>query len=239
MYSWLLRPAPGTARTKPGGWCLMPLPRRCARTAPRPVPCHRQVWRSFRHGSRKRSGGQWIEDTPKSVKSTRRVPLPGWLAERMADYLRDHPHADDPAAPLFPGKYKGGHTHGKRTPGSRPARSANWAEPIEPTLFYKNVLKPALLAAGLPASTPARGDRPAEAGVRLHDLRHTFATMALDDGHDYREVSEWLGHADYATTLRVYAHWIPDTRENTMSAPPVPAAGGNVIPLAERRRSAG
>jgi len=36
----------------------------------------------------------------------------------------------------------------------------------------------------------------------------------LDDGHDYREVSEWLGHADYATTLRVYAHCIPDTREN-------------------------
>ena len=73
--------------------------------------------------------------------------------------------------------------------------------------------------------------------VRLHDLRHTFATMALDDGHDYREVSEWLGHADYATTLRVYAPWIPDTRENTVSAPPVPAAPtGNVIPL---RRNAG
>jgi integrase len=73
-------------------------------------------------------------------------------------------------------------------------------------------------------------------GVRLHDLRHTFATMALDDGNDYREVSEWLGHADYATTLRVYAHWIPDTRENTMSAPPVPAPGSNVVPL---RRNAG
>jgi integrase len=46
--------------------------------------------------------------------------------------------------------------------------------------------------------------------------------MELDDGHDHRDVSEWLGHADYATTLRAYAHWIPDTRENTTSAPPVP-----------------
>ncbi|MDQ3579526.1 MAG: hypothetical protein M3443_18405 [Actinomycetota bacterium] len=62
--------------------------------------------------------------------------------------------------------------------------------------------------------------------------------MALDDGHDYRQVSEWRGHADYATTLRVYAHWIPDTRENNMSAPPVPAAPvGNVVPL--RSRAAG
>jgi integrase len=62
--------------------------------------------------------------------------------------------------------------------------------------------------------------------------------MALDDGHDYREVSEWLGHADYATTLRVYAHWIRDDCENNMSAPPVPAGSfGNVLPL--RRNAAG
>ncbi len=44
-----------------------------------------------------------------------------------------------------------------------------------------------------------------------------------------------MGHADYATTLRVYAHWIPDTRENNMSAPPTPAAAaGNVVPLRPR-----
>ncbi len=90
--------------------------------------------------------------------------------------------------------------------------------PFQDGKFPGPVLKPALRAVGLPASEPARDGRPAELGVRLHDLRHTFATTALDDGHDYREVSEWLGHADYATTLRVYAHWIPDTRENNMSA---------------------
>jgi integrase len=105
-------------------------------------------------------------------------------------------------------------------------------------LFYKNVFKPALRAVGLPVSEPATAadgtHTPATLGVRLHDLRHTFATMALDDGHDYREVSEWLGHADYATTLRVYAHWIPETRENNMSAPPVPATGGKVVPLRPR-----
>ena len=43
---------------------------------------------------------------------------------------------------------------------------------MEPSLLDKNVLKPGLLAVGLPVSTPARGDAPAEKGVRLHDLRH-------------------------------------------------------------------
>lgn len=182
--------------------------------------------------TRKRTGGAWVEDTPKSVKSTRRVPLPGWLAERMREYLSTHPHADVPTAPLFPGRFKGGHTHGTRDASKRALGTPNWAEPIEPTLFYKNVFRPALRAAGLPVSTPATADAPAVSGVRLHDLRHSFATMY---GHDYREVSEWLGHADYATTLRVYAHWIPDTRENNMSAPPTPAApSGNVVPLRSR-----
>jgi integrase len=37
--------------------------------------------------TRKRSGGRWAEDTPKSVKSTRRVPLPGWLAERSGQVV--------------------------------------------------------------------------------------------------------------------------------------------------------
>jgi integrase len=122
--------------------------------------------------TRKRTGGAWVEDTPKSVKSTRRVPIPGWLSERLADYLDAHPRATEPDAPLFPGKHKGGHTHGTRNAATLAARTPNWAEPIEPSLFYKNVLKPALRAAGLPVSEPARGDALAEHGVRLHDLRH-------------------------------------------------------------------
>lgn len=115
--------------------------------------------------TRKRTGGVWIEDTPKSVKSTRRVPLPGWLAAKLSAYLDTHPRGDDPDAPLFPGNYKGGHTHGRRNEGTRAARTPNWAESIEPTLFYKNVLKPALRAAGLPASEPARPERTEKDGT--------------------------------------------------------------------------
>ena len=44
--------------------------------------------------------------------------------------------------------------------------------------------------------------------VRLHDLRHFAATSMLVSGHDVRTVSGRLGHADAATTLGVYAHFL-------------------------------
>ena len=43
-------------------------------------------------------------------------------------------------------------------------------------------------------------------GVTFHGLRHTHATMCLDAGVDIKTLSERMGHADEATTLRLYAH---------------------------------
>jgi integrase len=45
-------------------------------------------------------------------------------------------------------------------------------------------------------------------GVRLHDLRHFAATVLLSGGKDVKTVSGRLGHANSATTLGVYAHFI-------------------------------
>ena len=45
-------------------------------------------------------------------------------------------------------------------------------------------------------------------GVRLHDLRHLHATQLLGAGVPVRTVSGRLGHADAATTLNVYAHFL-------------------------------
>ena len=42
--------------------------------------------------------------------------------------------------------------------------------------------------------------------IRFHDLRHTFATVALQSGVDIRTVSGMLGHADPGFTLRTYTH---------------------------------
>ena len=44
--------------------------------------------------------------------------------------------------------------------------------------------------------------------VRLHDLRHFAATRLLAAGVPVRTVSGRLGHANAATTLTVYAHFL-------------------------------
>lgn len=43
----------------------------------------------------------------------------------------------------------------------------------------------------------------------FHDLRHTHAAWCLMHGVDVKTLSERLGHADEATTLRIYAHVLP------------------------------
>jgi integrase len=45
--------------------------------------------------------------------------------------------------------------------------------------------------------------------IRLHDLRHTHATLALQAGIHPKVVSERLGHATVSTTLDTYSHAIP------------------------------
>ena len=45
--------------------------------------------------------------------------------------------------------------------------------------------------------------------IRLHDLRHTHATLALKAGVPVKVISERLGHESPAFTLKQYAHVIP------------------------------
>ena len=42
--------------------------------------------------------------------------------------------------------------------------------------------------------------------IRFQDLRHNFATMALQNGVDVKTVSSMLGHYDAGFTLRTYTH---------------------------------
>jgi integrase len=50
--------------------------------------------------------------------------------------------------------------------------------------------------------------------IRLHDLRHTHATLALQAGVHVKVVSERLGHATVAMTLDTYSHVIPAMQED-------------------------
>ena len=48
--------------------------------------------------------------------------------------------------------------------------------------------------------------------LRFHDLRHTFATLALQNGVDVKTVSSMLGHYSAGFTLDTYAHVTTDAQ---------------------------
>lgn len=195
--------------------------------------------------AKKRRVGRWVTDTLKSAKSARTVPLPPWLATKMADYLAAHPRANEPAAPLWPNRALGG----ARRRGCFAVAPLDYTEPVDTGAFYKSLLRPALEAAGLPASRPAIAATtapdgtttpavPAVTGVRLHDLRHTFATLQLSAGVHFMQVSKWLGHSTFTLTLDVYGDYIPEQDGGAVNALPEPTApvraaqaASNVVPL--------
>lgn len=49
--------------------------------------------------------------------------------------------------------------------------------------------------------------------IRLHDLRHTHATLALAAGVHPKVIQERLGHANIAITLDTYSHTVPALEE--------------------------
>lgn len=49
--------------------------------------------------------------------------------------------------------------------------------------------------------------------IRIHDLRHSFATNAISEGCNIVAVSKYLGHSDINITLRTYAHLLEKTSD--------------------------
>lgn len=165
-----------------------------------------------------RRRAEWITGTPKSKTSRRQVPLPDWLAARMADYLENtHPLSHQPHAPLWPRRLPGG----VRRKGQLATTQLDWSEPCDLHGLQSRVIRPALEAAGLPASRPD-GTK----GVRLHDFRHTAATLWLTEGVHFMQVSKWLGHASYVITMTVYADYMPEEGSDN----PFPEPGALRVP---------
>jgi integrase len=73
--------------------------------------------------------------------------------------------------------------------------ATGWGEPIYPDTVTSLMTKLIRASKHLPHA-------------RLHDLRHLHATTLLLSGVPVHVVAAWLGHADPAITLRVYAHVI-------------------------------
>jgi integrase len=72
--------------------------------------------------------------------------------------------------------------------------------PMFPANMYKD-FKNLLKKMGLP-------------NIRFHDLRHTAATLMLQQGIHPKIVQERLGHADISMTLNTYSHVLPSMQED-------------------------
>lgn len=75
--------------------------------------------------------------------------------------------------------------------------------------------KRACIRAGIPITDKKKGIH----GFRVHDTRHTVASLLLQQGATLEEVQDLLNHADIRTTQR-YAHHKKDARKRTISKLP-------------------
>ena len=69
--------------------------------------------------------------------------------------------------------------------------------PIDPANLRHRVWTSTLTRAGL-------------LGIRIHDLRHTFASLLINQGENLKYVQSQLGHSTIKTTVDRYGHLMPD-----------------------------
>jgi integrase len=131
-----------------------------------------------------RNEGQWTFADTKRVRSRRVVKLQMWVL----DLLR---------------KLKGGVGEAEAACDSVFADlifTTTRGAPTSEEYLVKKHFKPLLREASLP-------------NIRLYDLRHTSATLALAVGVAPKVVSEQLGHASAAFTLDTYSHVLPHMQD--------------------------
>ena len=51
--------------------------------------------------------------------------------------------------------------------------------------------------------------------IRFHDLRHTFASVLLNNDVPLINVSRFLGHSDISTTANIYAHLDKSSKQSS------------------------
>jgi integrase len=135
------------------------------------------------------AGKTWLEP-PKSQTSRRTLPLPPYATAILWEWQIAQKGYRDAMRDAWQDTYNLVFT----TEAGQPVRYD--------TLIRR--FRSCIVPAGLPETT------------RIHDLRHTFATLLLERGVPIRVVSELLGHSSIGITLQTYGHVTPRMREGAI-----------------------
>jgi integrase len=88
---------------------------------------------------------------------------------------------------------------------------------IEHSSVRRDALYPALKKAGVTKR------------IRFHDLRHTYASILIDQGHPETFICEQMGHANPAITRRIYGHLFDRDKRREDARSKLEAAFGQVL----------
>jgi integrase len=77
-----------------------------------------------------------------------------------------------------------------------------------------NRIKSDYISAQFPKFMVAKGFK----RIRYHDLRHSCASLLLANGVPLKQIQDWLGHSDFATTANIYAHLDDSSKQKTAEA---------------------
>jgi len=137
------------------------------------------------------------------------IPLSDWDAEVIRRHIGRYP----PRSYSLPWEKPGGTPH----TCSLLFRWASDDQHVESRSYSETVWKPAIVRAGvIPEPEKDNRGRARYATTRregIHQLRHYYASVILVGGVSIKELAEYLGHADPAFTLRVYAHLLPSSHD--------------------------
>ena len=77
-----------------------------------------------------------------------------------------------------------------------------------------NIIRPNYVTETFPKFLVENGLR----RIRFHDLRHSCASLLLDNGVPMKQIQEWLGHSDFSTTANIYLHLEYKSKESSAQA---------------------
>jgi integrase len=152
-----------------------------------------------------------VSGPPKTEAGDRTIPIPGWLCDQLAGMLAARAAQRGAPVELV-----------------EPLFVNRVGKPLNRDKFRETVIRPALIAAGLPP------------GTRTYDLRHAHASMLIDLGANVLAVAQRMGHSDATVTLREYGHLFAGVQERLseqleeLRARSASATAGDVVPLAVR-----